>query len=94
MPSNSVVGVLQFDVLKHRMENEYSCEVRLEPLPYSQMRWVKNNGFDMADLRRSSEIKKAKDMNDNPLILFQNEWNIRMTLENNKGLELLEVLER
>ncbi len=89
-----VVGFLQFDVLKHRMENEYSCEVRLEPLPYSQMRWVKNNGFDMDDLRRSSEIKKAKDMNDNPLILFQNEWNIRMTLENNKGLELLEVLER
>ncbi len=89
-----VVGVLQFDVLKHRMENEYSCEIRLEPLGYSQMRWVKNNGFDMADLRRSSEIKKAKDMKDNPLILFQNEWNIRMTLENNKGLELLEVLER
>ena len=54
----------------------------------------KNNGFDMDDLRRSSEIKKAKDMNDNPLILFQNEWNIRMTLENNKGLELMEVLER
>ena len=89
-----VVGVLQFDVLKYRMESEYSCEVRLEPLPYSQMRWVKNNGFDLADLRRSGEIKKAKDMKDNPLILFQNEWNIRMTLENNKGLELLEVLER
>ena len=89
-----VVGILQFDVLKHRMLSEYNCEVRLDPLPYSQMRWVKNNGFDLSSLRRSGEIKKAKDMKDNPLILFQNEWNIRMTLENNKGLELLEVLER
>jgi peptide chain release factor 3 len=35
-----VVGVLQFDVLKYRMENEYNCEVRLDPLPYSQMRWI------------------------------------------------------
>ncbi len=86
-----VVGVLQFEVLKYRMENEYGCDVRLEPLPFTQMRWVKNNGFDLSELRRSGEIKKAKDMRDNPLILFQNEWNIRMTLENNKGLELEEV---
>ena len=86
-----VVGVLQFDVLKFRMENEYNCEVRLEPLPYSQMRWVRDNGFHLDNLRRSSEIKKAKDMKDNPLLLFQNEWNIRMCLENNEGLELEEV---
>ena len=86
-----VVGVLQFDVLKYRMENEYNCEVRLDPLPYSQMRWVKDNGFNLDNLRRSSEIKKAKDMRDNPLLLFQNEWNVRMCLENNEGLELEEV---
>lgn len=86
-----VVGVLQFDVLKYRMENEYNCEVRLDPLTYSQMRWVKDNGFNLDNLRRSSEIKKAKDMRDNPLLLFQNEWNVRMCLENNEGLELEEV---
>ena len=63
----------------------------MEPLPYSQMRWVRDNGFHLDNLRRSSEIKKAKDMKDNPLLLFQNEWNIRMCLENNEGLELEEV---
>ena len=26
-----VVGVLQFDVLKYRLENEYNVEIRLEP---------------------------------------------------------------
>ena len=86
-----VVGVLQFDVLKYRMENEYNCEVRLEPLPYTQMRWIKNNGFDIKNMRRISEVKMAKDMRDNPLLLFSSEWNIRLCLENNKGLELEEV---
>ena len=28
-----VVGVLQFDVLKYRLENEYNVEIRLENLP-------------------------------------------------------------
>ena len=86
-----VVGVLQFDVLKYRMENEYNCEVRLDPLPYSQMRWVKNNGFSLDDLRRSAEVRKARDMRNRPLLLFQNEWNVRICLENNKGLELEEI---
>lgn len=30
-----VVGTLQFDVLKYRLENEYNCEIRLEPLAIS-----------------------------------------------------------
>ena len=29
-----VVGVLQFDVLKYRLENEYNVDIRLETLPY------------------------------------------------------------
>ena len=33
-----VVGVLQFDVLKYRLENDCGCDVRLEPLPYNYIR--------------------------------------------------------
>ena len=29
-----VVGILQFDVLKYRLENEYNVDIRLETLPY------------------------------------------------------------
>ena len=29
-------------------------------------------------------------MKDNPLLLFANEWSIRLVLENNEGLELEE----
>ena len=85
-----VVGVLQFDVLKYRLENEYGCEIRLEPLPYNYIRWIKNPEFDLDKLKRASDVKKVKDMKDNPLLLFVNEWNIRICLENNEGLELEE----
>ena len=37
-----VVGVLQFDVLKYRLENEYNVEIRLETLPYEHIRWIAN----------------------------------------------------
>ncbi len=85
-----VVGVLQFDVLKYRLENEYGCDVRLEPLPYNYIRWVKDPATDLNKLRRISDCKKVKDMKDNPLLLFANEWSIRLMLENNEGLELEE----
>lgn len=85
-----VVGVLQFDVLKYRLENEYNCDVRLEPLPYNYIRWVKDPTTDLNRLKRISDCKKVKDMKDNPLLLFANEWSIRIVLENNEGLELTE----
>lgn len=85
-----VVGVLQFDVLKYRLESEYNCEVRLEPLPYNYIRWVKNPAVDLNRLKRVNDCKKVKDMKDNPLLLFANEWSIRLVLENNEGLELEE----
>ncbi|MBP3622100.1 MAG: peptide chain release factor 3, partial [Lachnospiraceae bacterium] len=83
-----VVGVLQFDVLKYRLENEYGCDVRLEPLPYNYIRWVKDPTTDLNKLSRISDCKKVKDMKDNPLLLFANEWSIRIILEHNEGLEL------
>ncbi|MDY5742755.1 MAG: peptide chain release factor 3, partial [Lachnospiraceae bacterium] len=35
-----VVGVLQFEVLQYRLENEYNVEIKLENLPYEYIRWV------------------------------------------------------
>ena len=55
-----VVGTLQFDVLKYRLENEYNCEIRLEPLPYQAIRWIKDRNTDMNKLRGVSEVKKSQ----------------------------------
>ena len=85
-----VVGVLQFDVLKYRLENEYGCEIRLETLPYNYIRWIGDPTTDVTKLKRVNDVKKVKDMKENTLLLFTNEWTIRTVLENNEGLELLE----
>jgi len=85
-----VVGVLQFDVLKYRLESEYNVEIRLEPLPYEHIRWITNKDVDLDHLTGTSDMKKIKDLKGNPLLLFINAWSVGMTLDRNKGLELSE----
>ena len=85
-----VVGVLQFDVLKDRLENEYNVEIKLENLPYEYIRWIENKDIDLDRLTGTSDMKKIKDLKDNPLLLFVNQWSIGMTVERNEGLILSE----
>ncbi len=85
-----VVGVLQFDVLKYRLNHEYNVEIILEHLPYEHIRWVENKEIDLDELRGTSDMKKIKDLKGNPLLLFINSWSVNMTLERNEGLVLSE----
>ena len=86
-----VVGVLQFDVLKYRLENEYNVDIRLENLPYEHIRWIENKEeVDVKRLTGTSDMKKVMDMKGNPLLLFINSWSIGMTLDRNEGLKLAE----
>ena len=85
-----VVGVLQFDVLKYRLENEYNVEIRLENLPYEHIRWIENREIDLNRLTGTSDMKKIQDLKGNPLLLFVNQWSIGMTVERNEGLILSE----
>ncbi|MCQ2540497.1 MAG: peptide chain release factor 3 [Acetatifactor sp.] len=83
-----VVGMLQFEVLKYRLENEYNVEIRLETLPYEHIRWIENkDDIDISKLVGTSDMKKVKDLKGNPLLLFVNPWSIGMVLDRNKGLE-------
>lgn len=86
-----VVGVLQFDVLKFRLENEYNVDIRLEPLPYEHIRWIEHHEeVDLNALVGTSDMKKIVDLKGNPLLLFINAWSVGMVLDRNKGLELSE----
>jgi len=86
-----VVGVLQFDVLKYRLENEYKVDIRLEQLPYEHIRWIENpQEIDVMRLIGTSDMKKVKDLKGNPLLLFINAWSVGMTLDRNEGLRLAE----
>ena len=85
-----VVGVLQFDVLKYRLENEYNVDIRLDPLPYEYIRWIENPEIDLDSLVGTSDMKKILDLKDRPLLLFVNSWSVGMVLDRNPGLNLSE----
>src|SRR5699024_4106235 len=86
-----VVGVLQFDVLKYRLESEYNVEIRLEQLPYEYIRWIENKGeIDPAKIQGTSDMKRIKDLKGNPLLLFINSWSVGMVEERNPNLKLSE----
>jgi len=85
-----VVGVLQLDVLKFRLDFEYGVEIRMESMPYEYIRWIQNKNIDVRNLGISSDTKKVKDLKGNPLLLFVNNWSIQTALDRNKGLVLTE----
>ena len=86
-----VVGVLQFDVLKYRLENEYNVEIRLENLPYEHIRWIANKDEIQVDkIVGTSDMKKVTDLKGNPLLLFINAWSVGMTEDRNPDLILTE----
>ena len=85
-----VVGVLQFEVLEHRLLNEYGVEIRRENLPYQYIRWITNKGLDPKTLQLSSDTKRIQDLKGNNLLLFANSWSVQWALDHNKALELAE----
>ena len=73
-PVLGAVGWLQFEVVQHRLKNEYSVEARFDRLPYTQARWVFGDKFDPKDVVRSGTVECLLDIEQRPLLLFENEW--------------------
>ena len=89
-----VVGVLQFEVLEHRLRTEYQTEIVMEGMPFRYVRWVSKTPRPVEDLKLTSTSGRAKDSHGRDVLLFENEWSIRLACENNEGLELKETAER
>ena len=86
-----VVGVLQFDVLKYRLENEYNVEIRMDQLPYEYIRWIANpDEVNVETIVGTSDMKRIVDLKMRPLLLFVNPWSVGMVEDRNPGLKLEE----
>ena len=83
-----VVGVLQFEVLEYRLNNEYNVDIVLEHMSYELIRWIENDELDPKTLNLTSDTKRIQDLKGRHLLLFSSEWNISWALEHNKGLIL------
>ncbi len=95
-----VVGLLQLDVLEHRLRSEYKVEIRQQRLNYRFARWlsrpqqVRQSGRDMnpfEGLNLSSTTLKVYDAYEQPVLLFESDWAMSWALERNEGIELLDI---
>ncbi len=86
-----VVGVLQFEVLEHRLKTEYGVNMMMDRLPFRYVRWVTSSPKPVEELKLTSTSGRGWDSEGNEVLLFENDWSIRLAEENNKGLELAET---
>ena len=86
-----VVGVLQFEVLEHRLKTEYGVNMLMDRLPFHFVRWVTDSPVPVEELKLTSTSARGFDSEDREVLLFENDWSIRLAQENNKGLELAET---
>ncbi|RHW50201.1 peptide chain release factor 3 [Bombilactobacillus bombi] len=66
------VGQLQFEVFKFRMQNEYNTEVIMKPIGSRIARWIDPEQLDTT--MSSSRNLLVKDLDDQPLFLFENRF--------------------
>lgn len=74
-----VVGVLQFEVLEHRLKSEYKVDIRLERLPFTYARWVSGEKKDVDAFARVQR-NLVKDRDDRIVALFDNDYQMRTSL--------------
>ena len=85
-----VVGMLQFDVLKFRMQREYGVGFSRMDMPHDQIRYVDKFPGDPKSLVLSGDTRRVTDVRGNSLLIFPGQWAVNFALENNQGLELSE----
>jgi peptide chain release factor 3 len=87
-----VVGTLQFDVFEYRMKNEYGVDLRMEMLPYEEIRRIESYTGDLADLNLGSDAELLEDYHGNNLLVFSSYWAIDFTCRRNPGLKVVEIV--
>lgn len=77
-----VVGALQFDVVKYRVEAEYGVRTTHQTLPFNIARWMRSDDKDAVQTLINSEIVNVcYDHHDNPVLLLDQSWKVRMYSE-------------
>jgi peptide chain release factor 3 len=90
VPLLAAVGPLQFEVVQFRLENEYGAASRLEPAPWTVVRWLPSDitEADLDALSLPTGARVAYDVGKNPVVLFQNEWSANYFSETNRNCPL------
>jgi len=85
-----VIGMLQFDVLKFRMQSEYGVEYLRQDIPHEIIRRVKTPDFDGKKCNLAGDTKWVQDVRGNDFLIFSGNWAVNWATDKNPSLEIEE----
>jgi len=81
------VGMLQFDVVMHRLEHEYGVQATYEPVSYVTARWVTGEKKKLDEFQKKEVMCLFTDGEGNLAYLAGSQWRLDNVMENWKELE-------
>ncbi|HSG23878.1 MAG TPA: EF-Tu/IF-2/RF-3 family GTPase, partial [Azonexus sp.] len=87
------VGILQFDVVASRLENEYGVKVIFETYNCSTARWIHGDANELRQISDRYSANVALDGADDPVYLAPNNVYLNMVKEKYPNLTFLEARE-
>ena len=89
-----VIGQLQLDVLKSRLQAEYGINADLEASPYETARWLDGRAEDVAKFRDANKGQMAEDRDGAPVFLAKNAWELGYIGDKFPNVKFLKTRER
>ncbi|ATH07826.1 peptide chain release factor 3 [Halobacteriovorax marinus] len=82
------VGVLQFEVVKHRLEDEYGVRGEYEGYGFVGVRWLKfKNDIQKDKFIEKNSINIVYDNKGRPCFAVRSEWDLKLVMEKNEEVE-------
>ena len=76
------VGQLQFEVVQHRLNAEYDCDIRLEACQYTGARWITaDTPAELREFENAYPLRMARDAADTLAFLCTSPYDVRLAQE-------------
>jgi peptide chain release factor 3 len=93
-PVLGAVGMLQFEVLLYRLQDEYGVDCRLRPQPFKHARWIRyRDGRKNRPADVKGSVTVLNDRLGNMVGLFTSDFNLQWCESNNLDLAFLENMQ-
>ena len=88
-----VIGILQFDVLKHRMETEYNIPVKFEEIQYNKARWLIGDNNNIEKFVEANSNQIAIDHENDYVYLIRINWDLEKSIRDFPSIKFNTVKE-
>ncbi len=88
-----VIGELQFDVLKHRIETEYNIPVIFEKTQYNKARWLSGDLIKIEEFVEVNSNQIAKDHENDYVYLVRIDWDLQKSIRDFPSIKFKKVKE-